>query len=46
MQFLCITEADTITKIRFSSYYDDDEIICNQPTCLHVDAAETDGRKC
>ena len=46
MQFLCIIEADTITKIRFSSYYDDGEIICNQPTCLHVDAAETDRSKC
>lgn len=38
MELLCLTEGDVITQIRFRcAYYDDDERIRVQPTCLHMD---------
>lgn len=40
MQLLCITEDDSITKIRFFSYYDEDPTILRQPTKLYMDAAD------
>lgn len=47
MELLCLTEGDVITQIRFRcAYYDDDERIRVQPTCLHMDteiAAGQDG---
>lgn len=44
MQLLCITEGDVITQIRFTSYYDVDERIREQPQNLHMDAATAAGQ--
>lgn len=45
MELLCLTEGDVITQIRFRcAYYDDDERIRVQPTCLHMDAETAAGQ--
>lgn len=45
MELLCLTEGDVITQIRFRcAYYDDDERIRVQPTCLHMDVAAAAGQ--
>ena len=45
MELLCLTEGDVITQIRFRcAYYDDDERIRVQPTCLHMDVAVAAGK--
>ncbi len=44
MQLLCITAGDVITQIRFTSYYDVDERIREQPQNLHMDAATAAGQ--
>lgn len=45
MELLCLTEGDVITQIRFRcAYYDDDERIRVQPTCLHMDAETVAGQ--